>query len=99
MPIHKPLSLIAVAQPMNVIWRFSLVAALVIAGQPMIGCSSGLLAEAPESRLPRWFSQPKGGLTRDSFTVTMTLYVLPGGQSATVKLWDANGRKVAQITA
>lgn len=62
-----------------------------------LGCAEANFALAPESRLPAWFTIP-AGLSRADVTVSMQYYVLPSGRSATFKLWDAHGHKLAQIS-
>ena len=51
---------------------------------------------APQSRLPRWFTLPKG-LSRADVKVTMYCYVGPSGRSSTVWLLDRNGNTLAKI--
>jgi len=51
---------------------------------------------APESRLPRWFTIPKG-LSRADVTVTMYCYVSPSGRSSTFWLLDKNGNTLAKV--
>ena len=51
---------------------------------------------APESRLPRWFTLPKG-LSRADVTVTMYCYVGPMGRSSTLWLLDRNGNTLAKV--
>jgi hypothetical protein len=62
------------------------------------GCAESYFGLASESRLPKWFTVPTG-LTRADVTVSMAYYVGPSGRSATFKLWDSHGRKLAQISA
>ena len=51
---------------------------------------------APESRLPRWFTVPKG-LSRGDVTVTMYCYVGPLGRSSTFWLLDRNGNTLSKV--
>jgi hypothetical protein len=51
---------------------------------------------APESRLPRWFTLPKG-LSRADVTVTMYCYVGPTRRSSTFWLLDKNGNTLDKV--
>ncbi len=51
---------------------------------------------APESRLPRWFTLPKG-LSRADVTVTMYCYNGSLGRSSTFWLLDKNGNTLAKV--
>jgi hypothetical protein len=51
---------------------------------------------APESRLPRWFTLPKG-LTRADVTVSMYCYIDSSGRSSTFWLLDKNGSALAKV--
>ena len=62
-----------------------------------LGCAEGFFEVAPESRLPRWFTLPKGR-GRSDVTVTTAGYVGPTGRSSVFKLWDTHGHKLAQVT-
>ena len=53
---------------------------------------------APESRLPRWFTLPKG-LSRADVTVSMYCYVGPLGRSSTFWLLDKHGNALAKVHA
>jgi hypothetical protein len=66
--------------------------------QLMSGCAESFFDLASDSRLPKWFTVPVG-LSRKDVVVTMAYYDLPSGRSATFKLWDSNGRKLAQLSA
>ena len=51
---------------------------------------------APESRLPRWFTLPKG-ISRSDVTVTMYTYIDSSDRSSTFWLLDKNGNTLAII--
>ena len=61
-----------------------------------LGCAEAFFELASESRLPRWFTLPKG-TGRADLIVTRAGYV-GIGRSAVFKLWDAHGHKLAQVT-
>ena len=71
---------------------------LIVACRSMLGCTEAEFHLAPQSRLPKWFILPEGS-SRADVTVTMDTYALPWGPTATFKLWDARGRKLAQVDA
>ena len=79
--------------------RLALLAFLFSACHSVIGCAESSFKLAADSRLPKWFFRLADASSRDRYTVTMDLYVLPAGRSATFKLWDEHGRKIAQLTA
>jgi hypothetical protein len=53
---------------------------------------------APESRLPRWFTLPKG-LSRTDVTVTMDSYIGPMGRSSAFWLLDKKGNTLAKVNS
>src|ERR1700722_9671378 len=53
---------------------------------------------APASRVPRWFTIPKG-LSRADITVTMYTYIGSSGRSSTLWLSDKNGHTLAKVEA
>src|SRR5262249_27845740 len=64
------------------------------------GCAESFFNLAPDSRLPKWFSLPPG-LSRADVTVSLAYYVFSParpGRSATFKLWDSHGNKLAQAS-
>lgn len=65
----------------------------------LLGCRfvpESMFELSPESRLPRWFTLPKG-LTRADVTVTMYTYVDPWGRSSTFWLLDKKGNTLAEV--
>jgi hypothetical protein len=76
----------------------ALLSLVFVACEPLAGCAEATFDLASDSRLPKWFFQPAGGLSRDQYTVTMANYTVLYRQS-TFKLWDNQGRKIAQVTA
>ncbi|HEY7292785.1 MAG TPA: hypothetical protein VH583_23305 [Vicinamibacterales bacterium] len=64
-----------------------------------IACAESNFELAGESRLPRWFAIPVG-LSRQDVTVSLRYYAWPPTTgSATFKLWDSHGRKLAERSA
>jgi hypothetical protein len=64
-----------------------------------IACVESSFDLAAESRLPRWFAIPVG-LSRQDVTVSLRYYTWPPTTgSATFKLWDSQGRKLAELSA
>ena len=53
---------------------------------------------APVSRIPRWFTIPRG-LSRADVTVTMYTYISSLGRSSTFWLLDKNGNTLAKVEA
>jgi hypothetical protein len=51
---------------------------------------------APESRIPAWFTIPKG-LSRADVKVTMDCYIDSSGRSSVFRLLDKNGKTLAKV--
>jgi hypothetical protein len=76
---------------------WGLLASLLFAAcSPTRGCIESDFTLSPESRLPKWFAS--AGTPRAEATVTMDYWLgLIEGRTATFKLWNAKGRKIAEV--
>lgn len=61
-------------------------------------CAESRFTVAEDSRVPRWFTLA-AGTTRAQVSVELAYYVMPWGRSATLKLFDANGRTLKTVSA
>ena len=60
-----------------------------------LACANFRLAD--DSRLPKWFSPPKG-ITREHIRVTVDYGVLPGRRWARFTMFDRNGHQLGEVT-
>jgi hypothetical protein len=60
----------------SVMRGLALLSLVCVACEPLAGCAEATFDLASDSRLPKWFFQPVGGLSRDQYTVTMASYFL-----------------------
>jgi hypothetical protein len=58
------------------------------------GCAESNFELSPESRIPAWFTIPRG-LSRGDVTISLTYYT---GPSVKFKLWDSHGRNLAEVS-
>ena len=75
---------------------FVLFLSLLFVCQFLIGCSESNFDLAPESRIPKWFKLPQGK-SRTDIKVTMDYFIMPWGRKAVFKMWDTNGKKIAEV--
>jgi hypothetical protein len=75
-------------------FRIVVVVLIACAG---VGCAESNFELASTSRLPKWFTQPAGA-DRADLTITMTYYVMPGGRTATFKLFNSSGRELRKVS-
>jgi hypothetical protein len=75
------------------------IASAVVIAMLLTGC--GLFPESTfelsqETRLPKWFTLPKG-LVRSDVTVSMSYYIDSSGRSVTFELRDIQKNKIAKV--
>ena len=76
--------------------RATNVAALLLSIVVLSSCAESRFELAPESRLPKWFTMPKG-LSRHDVEVSLAYYSMPWGSRAQLTLRDVKGNTIDDV--